>query len=62
MKLNITITDESGWQQPINCESNDKMFETKILRMISAMTQIHENCHVESITMNCKITREQEEN
>ena len=62
MKLAITITDESGWQKPIECELNDKRFETEIQRMIIAIAQIPENYHVESITMNCKITREQEEN
>ena len=62
MKLNVTITDESGWQKPINYESNDKMFEKEMLSMISALAGLPENYHVETISMNCKITREQEEN
>lgn len=62
MKLNITITDEFGWHKSINIEPNDKMFETKMQCMISALAKITENYHVESITMNCEITREQEEN
>lgn len=61
MKINLTISDESGWQKPINFEPNDKTFEANMLFMIKAIAGIQENYRVESITMNCKITREQEE-
>ena len=62
MKLNFTITDEYGWQKVTSCEENDKSFEGSILSMINALSGRQENYHVETITMNCKITREQEEN
>ena len=62
MKLNFTITDEYGWQKVTSCEANDKRFEASMLSMINALAGLPENCHVENITMNCKITREQEEN
>ena len=62
MKLNFTINDDFGWQKVTNCEVNDKSFETTMLCMISAIAGLPENCHVETITMDCKITREQEEN
>ena len=62
MKLNFTINDDFGRQKVVNCETNDKMFEANMLRMIRAIAEIPENYLVESITMNCKITREQEEN
>ena len=62
MKLNFTITDEFGWQKVTSCEANDKRFETSILCMINALTGLQENYQVETIAMDCKITREQEEN
>ena len=62
MKLNFTFTDESGWQKVTSCEANDKRFETSMLCMINALAGLQENCHVETITINCKIAREQEEN
>ena len=62
MKLNFTITDESGWQKVTSCESNDKRFETTLRCMISALTELQENYQVETIAMDCKITRGQEEN
>ena len=62
MKLNVTITDEYGWQKVTSCEENDKRFEASLLPMIKALAGLQENCHIETITMNCKITREQGEN
>ena len=62
MKLNFIITDEYGWQKVTSCEESNKMFEASMLSMINALAGLKENCHVETITMNCKIAREQEEN
>ena len=62
MKLNFTITDEFGGQKVFDLELNDKKFETTMECMIRAIAGIQENYHVESIAMNCKIAREQEEN
>ena len=62
MKLNFTVTDEFGWQKVINLELNDKKFETTMVCMIREIAKLPENYHVETIAMDCKVTREQEEN